>query len=977
MAAGEQIAPAAFRASQVVLGIASLLAVACTPTTNLDDDQPAGRARVGVTQGSAVAVTQDERIAVVANRSDGVVSIIRLDPSRDAANLLADKVHIDIPFAPLNASKPWAVVIGRDDDTAYVLLRGTHEVVRISGLHGRDPHPTKSVSVGAEPTSIVISPSGKSLYVANWGEGTVSSIPTDTMVEKPLDLNRRLSDERFVGQLVGNGEPASAVWTNIQLDLGQRKGLAHPRALAVTDDGDNDDLDETLYATEFFAQPLVGGGPGGPDDLDHSRVGLVYPILLETNGAPPNRNVIPLQPTDVSFRDSDGAMGNPTGCFPNQLYSAAVSGDRLYVTSVCASPSGPVEPGPPGVFQSNNFKTLLHSAVFVVDTANNEELPSERLVLTDALDANYRDDAVGLPSDQRMPLLPTEIVVAAPDASGTRQAYLSAMGSSAVYPIAFDVDGTARVGSAGHRFIELKRAMPVGLAVLSEGRGLLLDDNAPNLRLLDLATQRQAAIANTLTHEWSKDPATPSEQRLTDEAREGRRLFSTGLSVWSFQGQAWSSCESCHPDGLSDGVTWRFTRGPRRTISLAGTYFRDEPLRRVLLWGANGDELHDVEGIARGVSGGVGGVLWNPYAGVPGKDCRLLYDGKTVEPDGKTPECGKPLATTQRANGLNGSLAMLSPSGTDHCEDVSAPCDLNGSHDWDNIDAFARTVRAPQAPLGLDKTRIAKGAALFTQMRCHACHAGSGWTLSHLFYEPGPSANGQIPFSDPRPSLPEGDPGPNAAALSAMLGLLRTQQYSIPDAAPDAFRPAPGFQGAVSFRTAPRDGEAPLDYVFGQIPAPVAMGMTPPPALPVDRINCVLRSVGTFPSQSSAVADMAGVVPQGSPGPSIREVRKVLVTMGGYQDKLAFGDSGFNIPSLVGLATGAPYFHAGNARSLEELFDPAFAGHYAAMGAAAPSSDDIRNLVTYLLSLDETDDSALVEPDTSAFNPDLCAQFVP
>lgn len=973
MAAGEQIAPAAFRVGLAVLGIAGLSSLACTPTTDLDDERPAGRPRVGVTQGSAVAITQDERIAVVANRSDGVVSIITLDPSKDAANLLADKAHVDIPFAPLNASKPWAVVIGKDDDTAYVLLRGTHEVVKISGLHSRNPHPTKSVSVGAEPTAIVISPSGKSLYVANWGEGTVSSILTATMEEAPLDLNRRLSDERFVGQLVGKGEPASAVWTNIQLDLGQRKGLAHPRALAVTDDGDTDDLDETLYATEFFAQPLVDGGAGGPDDLDHSRVGLVYPILLETNGAPPDRNVIVLQPANVSFQDSDGA---PTGCFPNQLYSAAVSGDRLYVTSVCASPSGPVEPGPPGATASNNFKTLLHSAVFVVDTTKNQEVTSERVVLTDALDANYRSDAMGSASDQRMPLLPTEIVVAAPDASGRRQAFLSAMGSSALYPITFEADGMANIGAAGRRFIDLKRAMPVGLAVLSEGRGLLLDDNAPGLRLLDLTAQRQAGSADTLTHDWSKDPATPSEQRLTDEAREGRRLFSTGLSVWSFQGQAWSSCESCHPDGLSDGVTWRFARGPRRTLSLAGTYFRDEPLRRVLLWGANGDELHDVEGIARGVSGGVGGVVWNPYAGVPGKDCRLLFDGKSVEADGGTPECPKPLTTTLRANGLNGSLSALATSGPEHCEDVTAPCDVNGSHDWDNIDAFARTVRAPQAPLGLDKTRVAKGAALFTQMRCHACHAGPGWTLSHLFYEPGPAANGQIPFSDPRPSSAADEPGPDAAAVSAMLGLLRTQRYAIPNLAPAAFHPTFGVQSA-TFRSAPADTEAPLDYVFGQLPVP--MGMTAPPAPTVDRINCVLRSVGTFPQQlpAPAAANMTGVVPLGSPGPTIREVRRVLVGTGGYQDKLAFGDTGFNIPSLVGLATGAPYFHAGNARSLEELFDPAFKDHYGAMGAPAPSSEDIRNLVTYLLSIDETGDSALLEPDTSEFDPDLCAQFAP
>jgi hypothetical protein len=54
---------------------------ACTPTTDLSASRVRGYARVGRTQGGSVVVTQDERIAVVCNRIDGVVSILRLDPS--------------------------------------------------------------------------------------------------------------------------------------------------------------------------------------------------------------------------------------------------------------------------------------------------------------------------------------------------------------------------------------------------------------------------------------------------------------------------------------------------------------------------------------------------------------------------------------------------------------------------------------------------------------------------------------------------------------------------------------------------------------------------------------------------------------------------------------------------------------------------------------------------------------------------------
>jgi cytochrome c peroxidase len=262
--------------------------------------------------------------------------------------------------------------------------------------------------------------------------------------------------------------------------------------------------------------------------------------------------------------------------------------------------------------------------------------------------------------------------------------------------------------------------------------------------------------------------------------------------------------------------------------------------------------------------------------------------------------------------------------------------------------------------------RVAKGAALFEQMGCNACHAGSGWTRSQLSYEPGPLANGSVPFADPRPTIPDD------ATLAGMLGLLRTKQYKVPDAAPSAFG-TPGTQ--VAFRVAPASTDAAdtkLDYVFGQ--QKPAAGAPAPKPLPADQIQCALRAVGTFPAQTSAdTANTVGVT-VGADAPPVNEVRRILNAVpDAYKDALAFGANGFNIPSLVGLATGAPYFHAGNARSLEELFDVAFQGHYGAMGAAAPSSEDIRNLVSYLLSIDETPASEPVPPYRADL--DLCAQF--
>jgi cytochrome c peroxidase len=103
-------------------------------------------------------------------------------------------------------------------------------------------------------------------------------------------------------------------------------------------------------------------------------------------------------------------------------------------------------------------------------------------------------------------------------------------------------------------------------------------------------------------------------------------------------------------------------------------------------------------------------------------------------------------------------------------------------------------------------------------------------------------------------------------------------------------------------------------------------------------------------------ANFLGVAPAG--GPVIYEKRQDM-------SSLAQGQTGFNVPSLFGLSVGAPFFHAGNARTLEEVFDSAtFARHHQALAPgflADPATRDaqVAQLVAYLLSIDE---STALEP---------------
>jgi mono/diheme cytochrome c family protein len=113
-----------------------------------------------------------------------------------------------------------------------------------------------------------------------------------------------------------------------------------------------------------------------------------------------------------------------------------------------------------------------------------------------------------------------------------------------------------------------------------------------------------------------------------------------------------------------------------------------------------------------------------------------------------------------------------------------------------------------------------------------------------------------------------------------------------------------------------------------------------------DQILCVLRSVGTF-----NVAE---------PGVGIAELRADMSTRAQGDGNPAGEGRGYNVPSLLGVATGAPYLHAGNARSLEALFSDSFAAHHQALAAnfltesdAGAHDQQVAALVQYLLSIDE------------------------
>ncbi len=885
------------------------------------------RTHVARTGGSAVALSADERVAVVCNRSAGVVSVVSLAPENGPNNsLVIGKVEFDTGAG----SEPWAAVVGLDDDTAYVLFRSSQRVGKLVSLHQK-PTFEASVAVGSEPSAVAISPSGDKLFVANWAEGTISVITTRDLVQQvKIDLNPVLVATGALGTV----EP--------------RLALAHPRALAITDSGDDDDSDETLYATEFFSQPLLGVPDlGDLSQVDRNRQGFVYPVSLKSGQPGEAISIAPV--LDTGFKDGDGHV---TGCFPNQLNAAAIERDKLFVTSMCTSPRGPLgssSSNDPGLANAN-YKTLLHPAVFVIDTTRNAELPAKGRLLSQVLDSYYQ--AGEETADDLIPLSPSDIAFADGSAT-TPSAYLSALGADALYRLDYDAAGDlGQIGSPGARSIYVKsvHGLPAGVAVSrtsSPAFALSVSDTTQKLAVVDLATQ---AVDDPNPYPLiDTEETTRAHEFKTSDENRGHGFFGTGRDIWSLNGQAWSSCEGCHPGGLSDGVTWFFARGPRRTISTASTYDKLDDFearsKRVMLWGANIDEVHDVEAIVRNVSGGVGAVLWG-YGGDPAlatADCRLVYAGtynpKNTPPAGKGQEpCAAWKPTTSLANGLNGALSVLDDN--PGCGPDDAACDANGLQDWHYIDSYIRSERAPRAPTPLSvddavsfQSDIDTGHDLFEKGKCAGCHGGSGWTVSKLFYKPGAAENGVLSSA-----------GPASGILQ--LGRLREQRYSVPSEYLSLNPAAASGQGSATYRSSSAAAltQAELaDYTYN---GPGANQTD-------DQIRCVLRDVGTFPEQpaESTEKNSDGIVPKGAP--RVFEYRSDM-------SSLAQGQSGFNVPSLFGLSVGAPYFHAGNARTLEEVFDSAtFARHHQALAAdfladSAQREHQIAQLVAYLLSIDET-----------------------
>jgi YVTN family beta-propeller protein len=750
----------------------------------VDSGAPHAVAKHASKSGS-IAITDDNAYVVMINPEAGSVTVF--DTATDAG--------IEVP----TGSEPGAVVLAPDSKTAYVSNRGDATVVKITGLDTASPDVGEPVGVGSEPTGLALSPSGATLYVAEWAEGRIGIIDTDSMTE------------------------------TASIDAPK-----NPRVVSVTNDGDQDDDDELIIVPEFYGEPT------GTEGTDTSRTARIR--LYSAADLSPQTPIL-LDPIDSGFFPETSTDTTTVMTSPNQLWNVVPVGTKLYLPTISASPAPPL-----------NFRTNVEPVVFVADLETGAQ--DNSALGTVNLAKLVRDQVTSGPRFFLADIVDIAFV-------GDQVMYVLSRGADVLQRVHFDT-GEALLGSGINKQIDLN-VIPAGSTEKCQTpTGVVIGDggSAENKGYVNCWGTRQLGVVDFTTQELAVTVQSAGTDVSEADAKAGRHFYFTARGRWSKE--AWSDCGSCHPDGLSDNMTWYFDAGPRQTTSMDGSFshFAGEAQKqRIFNWTGIFDEIHDFERNTRGVSGGLGAVTNPPAAG----------------------SCGD--ITTEVPATLAGGLATP-VRGLQNC-----------TTDWDKIETFSKTIRPPRALQKLDTASVDRGRALFgeggSNGGCVRCHGGDGWTASRLYATPQLAADA---FTQP-------GAWPGSAA--------GTSQWN--------------------FHTL-KVATQPTTAVFGGSEPEATTSVAPP------QVACVLRNVVTF---GSAALEVKNHAVNGTPGAR------------------AQGRLGYNVPSLYGVALGAPYLHHGGASSLEDLLDgPAWAAHATAgnpnwlSGDATAVAQRKADVIAFLLSID-------------------------
>jgi YVTN family beta-propeller protein len=819
-----------------------------------------------------------------------------------------------------------------DDESRVLVVNVDHGSVSV--FNAATTALVATVAVGKEPSAVVIRADNQTAYVANRADATIQKLtgintatPTAgtpvAVGSEPLGL--ALSPSGASLYVTEWAEGTVALVDTATLTVTARVQVKNPRGIAVTNNGDHNDSDERVIVTEFFGTP----GPG-PEASDNSRTGVVHIF---------DANLRPLR--QVSFPPRDSGI-TPTGApssitaSPNQLYSVAIDNGRFYTTSIAVSPAAP------SVFNGNVQSLVLvghlddlTEATGPLGSQNLAKLVIDNIPSPGTFTRNFLGDIV-------------DIAFAGSDQG---EAYVASRAGDAVQRLHYNAStGTlefgATVGSNQVPQIDMLGCGPTGLVAGRNTRRLFVNCwESRNLGIIDLNLQRVLGVVRS-------SPAPSTNTEIVQEA--GKRFFFTGRDRWS--SGAWSSCASCHAEGLTDGVTWSFTAGPRQTTSLDGSFSKGPgPVKqRIFNWTAIFDEIHDFDRNTRTNQGGKGAIT----VALPGTPC---------DPTAATSTCASNLTCTHvdPYPATTGACLANSARCTDSSTCASGLTCVSGICEQACTSDADCTVVAGAVCRG--QTQFASGGlcracGTLVQETAHPAQNGVGGLqrplseVAHLDDTCTPQAFGAMEawirlVRPPRGQRLCGGSGLDATACAASVahgaqlfvagqcqschggsGWTASRLFYTPSTATNAalFTNVPALAG---------------NQLASEDPAGPGTGVAPA------QIYCVRRNVGTFGSDALEVKS-DGTRAQG---------------LGGY-----------NVPSLYGLSVGAPYLHHGQATSLDQLLsDDTFAAHRTAFVSdfltGATADQDRQDLINYLHSIDASSaEVPLPAADATTGAGDLC-----
>lgn len=627
------------------------------------------------TRSTNIALHPNGGLLVAVNQEVDSVTVFTVQPNGSLAK------RAEVPVG----REPHCVAIHGARNEAYVTNSesGTVSVVALAGANADSVVATIN-KVGVEPRACALTPNGSRLLVGAYAEGKVKIVDPAA---------RRVVATANVG---GN-----------------------PGAIAINDAN-------RAFVTQFFAS-LIAGGPG--EGFDNGKEGIVKSFAVSSPGGITTVRLSPL--ADSGFTANRAAHCNltanpdpvkqtfcpntsisdpanpiiakdPQGVYPNQLASALVCGDKLYLPNIGAQPE------PPVIFNAN-VQALVH----VVNSASTP--PAQLSALHVNLNAQIKNEPQPEPAVGNLGRLFGNDLVAIDAAPDCSRFYIVSRGGNYVVEATPTGPGGQLSINAPDEVVRFQTGnIPTGIAVNNAGnRAYVYNDVNLSVSVLDLAAG--SVVARDVSSATPPEPGTSEHARMM-----GKLVFFTALGTpdngltelklrdvepLDFRGKqsdnAWSTCASCHPGGLADGVTWIFADGPRQTIPLDGTYSKliGGHDARILNWSAVRDSVTDFNNNSRNVQCGAGFAGGDP-----------------------------PVACNPSSPG-----GLPNPAIFDHGLIQGASEALDMETLW------VQSVRALNAPKAALSSFI-QGSIVFEQ-NCASCHGGAKWTKSQLVYAHNPALN--------------------------------------------------------------------------------------------------------------------------------------------------------------------------------------------------------------------------------------------